>query len=191
MQRFATLLDSLTRLRRATVSWRCSSNISVKHPIPIAALRSALSLAVVFVRCRYGRALTDLMTAKIDPVLYQMSRDYVGDTAETVALLWPNNHELEPAPRLAEVAAAIEATDRSAIAPVIGGFLDRLDVRGRWALLKLLGGAPRVGVSARLAQDGAREMSSHDVSEIEEIWHALVPPYTASLSLARKSWSTP
>ena len=29
------------------------------------------------------------MAEKIDPVLYQLSRDYVGDTAETVSLLWP------------------------------------------------------------------------------------------------------
>ena len=33
----------------------------------------------------------DLVTRFIDPVLYRLSRDYVGDTAETVALLWPDN----------------------------------------------------------------------------------------------------
>ncbi|MFP5325839.1 MAG: MarR family transcriptional regulator, partial [Gammaproteobacteria bacterium] len=59
----------------------------------------------------------------------------------------------------------------------LGALLDRLDVRGRWALLKLVGGAPRVGVSARLAKTALAEMSGHDVADIEEIWHALSPPY--------------
>ena len=59
----------------------------------------------------------------------------------------------------------------------MGGFLDRLDPRGRWALIKLLGGAPRVGVSARLAKTALAEMSGRDVTEIEEVWHALAPPY--------------
>ncbi len=61
--------------------------------------------------------------------------------------------------------------------------LDRLDTRGRWALLKLVGGAPRVGVSARLAKTALAEIGAEagptvSVSDIEEIWHALEPPYT-------------
>jgi DNA ligase-1 len=59
----------------------------------------------------------------------------------------------------------------------LGHLLDRLDASGRWALLKLLGGAPRVGVSARLARTALAESYGRDVSEIEEIWHALEPPY--------------
>ena len=59
----------------------------------------------------------------------------------------------------------------------LGRLLDQLDASGRWALLKLLGGAPRVGVSARLARTALAECYGRDVSEIEEIWHALEPPY--------------
>jgi DNA ligase-1 len=59
----------------------------------------------------------------------------------------------------------------------LGQFLNALDASGRWALLKLLGGAPRVGVSARLARTALAEAYGRDVSEIEEIWHALEPPY--------------
>ncbi len=43
--------------------------------------------------------------------------------------------------------------------------------------MKLIGGAPRVGVSARLARTALAECYGRDVSEIEEIWHALEPPY--------------
>ena len=59
----------------------------------------------------------------------------------------------------------------------LGRLLDQLDASGRWALLKLIGGAPRVGVSARLARTALAESYGRDVSEIEEIWHALEPPY--------------
>jgi DNA ligase-1 len=66
---------------------------------------------------------------------------------------------------------AAERTER------LGQLLNALDASGRWALLKLLGGAPRVGVSARLARTALSESYGRDVSEIEEIWHALEPPY--------------
>jgi DNA ligase-1 len=59
----------------------------------------------------------------------------------------------------------------------LGALLDQLDASGRWALLKLLGGAPRVGVSARLARTALAESYGRSVSEIEELWHALEPPY--------------
>ena len=53
------------------------------------------------------------MADKIDPVLYQLSRDYVGDTAETVSLLWPDRRDKRPSPRLAEVVAALALAPRN------------------------------------------------------------------------------
>ena len=44
---------------------------------------------------------------------------------------------------------------------LLAGWLDRLDATGRWALLKLLTGALRVGVSARLAKTALAEWSGH------------------------------
>ena len=51
------------------------------------------------------------------------------------------------------------------------------NVAGRWALLKFLGGAPRVGVSARLAKQAVADAFGTSVDGIEEIWHGLQPPY--------------
>ncbi len=53
----------------------------------------------------------------------------------------------------------------------------RLDPTGRWALLKLLTGALRVGVSARLAKTAVADMAGLKVDDIEEVWHGLAPPY--------------
>ena len=52
-----------------------------------------------------------------------------------------------------------------------------LDEIGRWALLKLITGALRVGVSARLAKTAVAALGPHAPDDIEEVWHGLEPPY--------------
>jgi DNA ligase-1 len=177
MQRFANLLDCLT----TTPSRNGKLGLLVQYfrsaPDPDRGFALAALTDGLFPRLPLRRALGELMTDKVDPVLYQLSRDYVGDTAETVSLLWPDKRDKRPSPRLAEVVAALELAPRTNVAPILGDFLDRLDVRGRWALLKLIGGAPRVGVSARLAKTALAQMSGRELSDIEEVWHALRPPY--------------
>ena len=49
-----------------------------------------------------------LIEARTDPVLFRMSRDYVGDTAETVSLLWPEPDRPVEEPPL----TVAEAVDR-------------------------------------------------------------------------------
>jgi DNA ligase-1 len=60
-------------------------------------------------------------------------------------------------------------------------WLDALDPDGRWALLKLMTGGLRVGLSARLAKQATADIATIpggvEVGEIEELWHALIPPY--------------
>ena len=126
------------------------------------------------------RVLQELVATRIDAELFRMSRDYVGDTAETVALIWeplaPGDAAADPL-SLADVVATLELIDSRQLAAVLAGWLDRLDQTGRWALLKLLTGALRVGVSARLAKTAIAAIGGTSVDEIEEIWHGLVPPY--------------
>lgn len=114
---------------------------------------------------------------RVDPDLFRLSRDYVGDTAETVALLWPEPFGPSPPLRLATVAEGLAAIDPAALADRLGAWLDCLDVTGRWALLKLLTGALRVGVSARLAKTAVAMLGDREVCEVEEVWHGLTSPY--------------
>jgi DNA ligase-1 len=178
MQKFANLLDCLTTTPSRNGKLALLVEYFRSAPDPDRGFALAALTDGLFPRLPLRRALGELMADKIDPVLYQLSRDYVGDTAETVSLLWPDKRDKRPPPRLAEVVAALELAPRTNVAPILGDFLDRLDVRGRWALLKLVGGAPRVGVSARLAKTALAQMSGHELSDIEEMWHALKPPYT-------------
>jgi DNA ligase-1 len=52
-----------------------------------------------------------------------------------------------------------------------------LDETGRWALIKLVTGALRIGVSARLAKAAVAAMGATDAQDIELLWPGLSPPY--------------
>ncbi len=115
--------------------------------------------------------------SRVDAALFGWSYDYVGDLAETVALIWPARANPGRAPELSEVVEALTRAGRSQAQEFISAWLDALGATERWALLKLITGAPRVGVSARLAKQAAADLGGVPVGDVEEIWHAQAPPY--------------
>jgi DNA ligase 1 len=121
--------------------------------------------------------IRDLAASRTDPVLFGWSYDYVGDLAETVALMWPVQPTDAPPPRLCEVVDALENAPKTALPGIVAGWLDASDPSVRFALLKLITGALRVGVSGRLAKVALAEIGRVDPDEVEEVWHGLVPPY--------------
>jgi ATP-dependent DNA ligase len=121
--------------------------------------------------------IRELAAARTDPVLFEWSYDYVGDLAETVALMWPAaSTDAEP-PRLADVVEALENAPKPALSGIVAGWLDASDASVRLALLKLITGGLRVGASARLAKIALAEIGGVDADEVEEVWHGLAPPY--------------
>ena len=115
--------------------------------------------------------------ARMDPVLFAWSYDYVGDLAETVALVWPKRPGANREPELSEVVEALNSASRTEAPRLLESWLDALDADGRWALLKLMTGALRVGLSARLAKQALADLGPVPVSEVEELWHGQSPPY--------------
>jgi DNA ligase 1 len=183
MMAFAALLDGLvyTQSRNRKTALLAAYFRDTADPdrgIALAALTDGVPQSLI-PRLPLRRMLAELTSRFIDPVLYKLSRDYVGDTAETVALLWPDQTEAHAnaEPTLSDVIEALRGGTVASRTEALGQCLDRLDTSGRWALLKLLGGAPRVGVSARLAKTALAQAFDHDVTEIEELWHALEAPY--------------
>jgi DNA ligase-1 len=115
---------------------------------------------------------------RMDPQLFWWSYDYVGDLAEAVSLCWPRRPGANREPELSEVVEALRTASRAEVQRLIEGWLDAMDSpRERWALLKLMTGALRVGMTARLAKRAAAEMGGVDPAEIEELWHAQHAPY--------------
>jgi DNA ligase-1 len=121
--------------------------------------------------------IRELAAARTDPVLFAWSYDYVGDLAETVALMWPAAPTNAPPPRLGDVVQALEEAPKSALPGLVAGWLDASDASTRFALLKLITGGLRVGVSARLAKVALADMGGVTPDEVEEVWHGLAPPY--------------
>src|SRR5438552_133735 len=161
----------------------------------------------------------DLAMARVDPELFRWSWDFVGDLAETVALIWPESPHPpaadaagpslsrnagegqencalttlartageggpsakrlvgEGTPALTEIIETLANASRDEVGAHLAPWLDALDATGRWALLKLVTGALRIGVSARLAKTALAEWSGIELDRIEEVWHGLAPPY--------------
>ena len=123
--------------------------------------------------------IRDLGAARTDAELFAWSYDYVGDLAETVALIWPVQPTDAPPPLLSDVVATLETAPKAALPGIVAGWLDASDASVRLALLKLITGSLRVGASARLAKIALAEAGGVAPDEVEEVWHGLAPPYLA------------
>src|SRR6266446_3042221 len=202
MNRFAELLDRLAYEPGRNNKLRLLANYfrEVEDPdrgYALAALTGALS----FKHAKPG-LIRDLIAARTDPVLFALSYDYVGDLSETVALMWPKtaSHaqsapspacgggsgggqaasavpEKEPPPTLTEVVTTLRTLGKTELPKQLTRWLDELDETGRWALLKLVTGAMRIGISARLAKTAAAALGDKDPHDVELMWPGLTPPY--------------
>src|SRR6185295_357158 len=177
MLAFAALLERLvlTPSRNAKLAMICDYLRHTTDPSrgwALAAITGDLDIPSV-----KPAAIRELVSARVDPVLFGLSYDYVGDLAETVSLIWPKRPGANRSPDLNEIVETLLESTKAQGLKLVEGWLDALDATGRWALLKLIMGGMRVGVSARLARQAAADFGKVDVAEIEEPWHGLKPPY--------------
>lgn len=182
MNRFAELLDRLAYEPGRNNKVRLITEYLRSTPDPergwaLAALTGALTF-----RHAKPALIRALIAERADPVLFELSYDYVGDLSETVALLWPgrrepvadDDHELS----LTTIVHGLTTLGKSELPGRLARWLDQLDEVGRWALLKLVTGGLRVGISARLAKTAAAAVGSGmDPTEVELVWHGVQPPY--------------
>ncbi|SFK11793.1 cisplatin damage response ATP-dependent DNA ligase [Bradyrhizobium sp. Gha] len=89
----------------------------------------------------------------------------------------PKDHNNPPPPTLTEVVTTLRTLGKTELPKQLERWLDELDETGRWALLKLVTGAMRIGISARLAKTAAAALGDKDPHEVELIWPGLAPPY--------------
>ena len=184
MRDFSQLLDGLVYTRSRNAKLKLIGDYLKRTPDPdrgyaLAALTGELDLPGV-----KPAAIRAIVEDRIDPILFRMSWDYVGDMAETVSLLWPKRID-EPAEiddgslRIANLVERLQTLGRAEAPGALARMLDHLDASGRYALLKLATGELRIGVSARLAKTAVAQAFGLDVDAVEEVWHGLGPPYLA------------
>jgi DNA ligase 1 len=182
MNRFAELLNRLAYEPARNAKLRLITDYFRSMPDPergwaLAALTGTLS----FPHAKAG-LIRSLIAERTDPVLFELSYDYVGDLSETVALMWPsanaaasngNGYDLS----LTAVVETLSTLGKAQLPKQLTQWLDALDENGRWALIKLVTGGLRIGVSARLAKSAVGALGEKDAQEIELLWPGLAPPY--------------
>ena len=181
MKDFAALLETLvvTPSRNAKIAAMARYFETTPDPDRGFAL-AAITRDLTLTNLKAG-ALRGLAMERVDPELFLMSYDYVGDLAETISLIWPAGEAGSGAPELPCVSAFVETVEtipKSRLAAHVAGLMDAATPSQRWAMIKLATGGLRVGVSARLAKTALAAYSGQELAEIEKIWHGLDIPYT-------------
>src|SRR5262249_23815102 len=162
MNKFAELLDRLAYEPSRNNKLRLIADYLRTTPDPergfaLAALTGALS----FQHAKAGM-IRALIAERNDPVLFELSYDYVGDLSETVEPSGPADsaNRPNPVPARTEVSETLSTPGKAQLPAQLARWLDGLDETGRWALLKLVTGGLRIGVSARLAKTAAASLGN-------------------------------
>lgn len=181
MEEFAKLIDRLIYTRSRNQKLDLIAEYLKQTPDPhrgwaLAALTGDLE----FPNAKIS-AVRAAASKRLDPLLFKLSRDFVGDTAETVALIWearplPQNAETGPI-AVGDLVETLQNVARKDAPALFAQLLDRHDPDGRYALIKLATGAMRIGISARLAKTAFAQAFALNVDDVEEVWHALKPPF--------------
>jgi DNA ligase-1 len=179
VNRFAALLDRLAYEPRRLGKLALLEAYFRETPDPDRGWALAAMTGALAFKNAKPSLVRNLAEQRTDPVLFALSWDFVGDMAETVALMWPADETRANAQlTITDVVEGLNTTAKDELPARVADWLDRLDENGRWALLKLITGALRIGVSARLARTALAQLGGKQADEIEDVWHADGPPYT-------------
>ena len=179
MKEFAQLLELLALTPSRNRKIEALMDYFARTPDPDRGFALAILTGAMDFKNVKPAVLREVVTREVDPALFAMSYDYVGDLGETIALIWPHHGGEEELPTLTELIELFQTTSKAELPKLIASLLTRAEINERWALVKLATGALRIGLSARLAKTALAEMSGKDLQEIEEVWHGITLPYTA------------
>src|SRR5690349_3380627 len=126
MEEFAALIDALVYTRSRNEKLRLIAKYLRATPDPdrgwaLAALTDGLDFTAV-----KGSTVRGLLMERVDPVLWTLSRDFVGDTAETASLLWPAPDTHSAPPSVSEAVDTLAAMTRKSVLTELPALLDRL-----------------------------------------------------------------
>ena len=180
MKRFATLLETLILTPSRNTKIAAMAEYFRNTPDPDRGLALAAITRDLTLKNLKPAMLRELVGSRVDPDLFAMSYDYVGDLAETISLIWPGSpNGADHVPNVSGFIDLVETTPKAKLPDVMESLLDQADASLRWAMIKLATGGLRVGVSARLAKTALAAYSGQNLEDIEKIWHGLEIPYEA------------
>lgn len=180
MQAFAALLDRLYYTHSTNDKAAVLANYLRRTPDPDRGFAAGVIAGTLSFELFKRALVRDLVGERVDPVLLELSYDYVGEMSETVAHIWPrapNATILNRLPPLHEVIHEFQTRAKPMIREYLALLLDNMTPPERWALLKLGMSTLRIGMSARSVKHVLAEFGGVSVGEVEEVWHAQTPPY--------------
>ena len=115
MEQFAALIDALVYTRSRNEKLRLIGEYLRVTPDPdrgwaLAALSDGLDFPAV-----KSSTIRTILKDRVDPVLWTLSRDFVGDTAETASLLWPAPAEPPSPPTVSETVGLLQGMTRKSV----------------------------------------------------------------------------
>jgi len=187
MNAFAALLDRLERSPRADVRARLLAAYFTQAPRGDRAVAVGLMTGAIRFKFASRQLITELAGERLDPQLYDLSQEMVGDARETVALMWPTTAGANRPPTLTDIAETLVDTPAAGtgddsntthIRTHLARWLDALDANARRVLLTLATGRLSPTVRPTELRDALARMSGRALTDIEAIWHGIAPPYT-------------
>ena len=178
MKAFAALLDRLVLTPSRNAKLALLVDYFRQTPDPARGWALAVLTGDFKIRAFRPGMIRELVMTRMDEQLFKLSYDYVGDLAETVSLVWPERPGANAIPTLDDVVERLRLMASREALQQVESWLDVLNASERWALLKMVTGGLRIGVSARLAKQALANYGSVKIDEIEDIWHGLEAPYS-------------
>ncbi|GLS81550.1 cisplatin damage response ATP-dependent DNA ligase [Paracoccus marinus] len=175
MKDFALLLERLAFTPSRNAKLQILQHYLERTPDPDRGYAFAALTGDLKLRAVTPGLLRGLVAERFDEQLFALSYDFVGDLAETIALIW-DGEPVGDLP-LTDAVHLLETTGKAGLPSAIAGVLDRLGPSERLAFLKLATGNLRIGLSGRLARTALAQMGEPTLDDIEEVWHGLKPPY--------------
>ena len=100
MKRFAALLETLILTPSRNAKIDAMARYFSETPDPDRGYALAAITRDLTLKNLKASGLRALVTGRVDPDLFAMSYDYVGDMAETIALIWPEDANQQAAPSI-------------------------------------------------------------------------------------------
>src|SRR5664279_5199413 len=128
MKQFAQLLELLALTPSRNRKIEALSQYFAATPDPdrgyaLAILTGALSFKNV-----KPAVLRDVVEREVDPVLFRLSYDYVGDLGETIALIWPHHGQQDDLPTLTDLIELFNTTSKLELPALIASLLTRAGI---------------------------------------------------------------
>jgi DNA ligase-1 len=184
MNRFAALIDRLANEAQTAHRISILCDYLKSSPDPERGLALGLLAGKNPYKAITRNQIRAMVEKRVDHELFQLSRNFLGDALETIALIWPARPGANRPPGLEDIVNSLKDRPGKAVCDLVESWLDALTPDGRYALIKLLTGTILAKADPGLVQAAIAKLGDLAPADIKALWHSQSPPYRALLAYA-------